>query len=549
MFSEPGGLTETMPGKSAVIYARVSTARQAADDLPIAGQIEQCHVKAAEHGADVLQVFTDPGISGREEFRPGFQDAIAFCEERAVDYFVTWSPSRFARDHLVAGFYKRRMDKCGTQIVYCTMTSDRSTPTGIAFDSIMAVIDELYAAQVAADTKRSMMKNAREGFWNGGRAPFGFRTVHSPKNPKRRALDPVPEEAWLVLQVFNWRKAGAGARVIAGRLNGGGYLMRGKHWSASTVNWLLRNPTMNGRLCFGRRRGKDGGIAPRAEWVMVPSHAAIIPDELWNEVQSQLDSDAPEYAGSPHSTHLFTGMLRCGHCGGALQGETARGRSRRYSYYNCATWLSTRKCRNQRRPAPEVDDWLLSTITEKVFTPEVLRELAAEINASSGSWATERRDRLQKLEADLADTSTRKRKLFEVLEHHGRDAPNLADLTQRLRELGDMSKRIMAEIAEVDAQLPPPVAIGDDDLAAVREILDQIARDRTDVRRSRMMLRRMVDSVVLHSDRAEICYRTGLLAANGKQAVHSSPKWLPERHVRGTRKVSFPLPVRLRRAA
>lgn len=52
---------------SAVIYARVSTTRQADDQLPIQGQIDRCQEKAAALGADVVKVFVDEGISGRSD--------------------------------------------------------------------------------------------------------------------------------------------------------------------------------------------------------------------------------------------------------------------------------------------------------------------------------------------------------------------------------------------------------------------------------------------------------------------------------------------------
>ena len=54
------------PKKSrAVIYARVSSARQAEDGLPVQSQVEQCQEKAHALGARVLRVFRDEGLSGR----------------------------------------------------------------------------------------------------------------------------------------------------------------------------------------------------------------------------------------------------------------------------------------------------------------------------------------------------------------------------------------------------------------------------------------------------------------------------------------------------
>ena len=543
---------QAMRQKSAVIYARVSTAQQAAADLPIDGQIEQCHAKARDLDADVLRVFVDPGISGREEMRPGFQDAIAFCEEHGINYFVTWSTSRFSRDHVIAAIYKRRLEKRGTRVVYCTMDVDRETQGGFVLDGVMAIFDEAYSRQISADTRRSMMKNARAGFRNGGRAPFGYQAVPSPADPKRRILAALPAEAWLVGEIFKWSAADLGCRSIAGRLNASGYTMRGRRWCASTVQWLLRNPAMIGLACFNRRNHNGGGLKPESEWIQIKSHPPIIDAELWSVVQAKLSDGAPS-AGSPHSTWLFTGLVRCGHCGGAMQIETAKGRSKRYSYYNCATWLGTRGCRMHRRQTPELEQWLIDTITLKVFTPEVLAGVAEELNLECGRWAAEKREKMRMIEAQLADANSRKARLFEILELRGREAPNLGDLTERLRVLNDTAKQLMAQLASLDAEKTPTFAAGEPQLAAVREILSEIVTDQSDVRRTRALLKHLIESVVIHSDRAEINYRTALLADNGKQLVHSPETWLPARPALGTapgtRRVIFALPEKLRRAA
>ena len=78
-------------GKTAIIYARVSTARQADDGLPVESQIEQCRAKASSIGARVVQVFRDDGISGRTSKRPGLLGAFSFVEEQRIDYFICWS--------------------------------------------------------------------------------------------------------------------------------------------------------------------------------------------------------------------------------------------------------------------------------------------------------------------------------------------------------------------------------------------------------------------------------------------------------------------------
>src|SRR3546814_3505571 len=84
-----------------------------------------------------------------------------------------------------------------------------------------------------------------------------------------------------------------------------------------------------------------------SQWVIVQSHDAIVPDELVQRARSLMKDAAPTATGSPLSTHFFTGFAKCGLCGGAMVVETAKGRSQRYSYYNCSTWRKTAQCRSE----------------------------------------------------------------------------------------------------------------------------------------------------------------------------------------------------------
>lgn len=158
----------------AVIYARVSTARQADDGLPVASQIERCRDKAAALGAEVVKVFRDDGISGRTTQRPAFQEALDFCDRGGVDYFVCWSTSRFARNRLDAALNKRLLVKMGVKLAYASQDFGESDDAWLT-EAITEIIDEQYSRTIAKDTRRSMAKNAQDGFFNGGRVPFGFR--------------------------------------------------------------------------------------------------------------------------------------------------------------------------------------------------------------------------------------------------------------------------------------------------------------------------------------------------------------------------------------
>ena len=517
--------------KTALIYARVSTAKQAAEELPVTSQIEQCRAKAAALGADVLQVFADRGISGTDEDRPGFQDAIAYAEAERIDYFVTWSTSRFSRDSVHAAVYKRRLEKAGVELAYCTVDIDRDTTAGFILDNVLSMIDEVYSRQVSIDTLRSLMNNARAGNWNGGRMPYGYKAVESPRDARRRTLVPAPEEAWLVQCIFRWRCEGSGPLQIAAALNDQGHSHRGARWNSTAVSNILASPAVLGVIVFNRRpsRRNPGRARLSQGQIEVQSFEPIITREQWDQVQEVKRRSARRKSGSPMSTHLLTGLLTCGHCGARMHVETAMNRhGTRYAYYNCHAWLSARACGDRRRRADALDGWLLEAITTRVFTREVMLEVAQELNGACGKWASERKQQMAGLDRELADATKRKRKLMEVLELHGIDAPNLGEIGPRITELRARETELREKIEGLRAQALPRFDLNDADLEALRESLMEIVSDRSDVKRSRAMLQQVLESVVLHSETAEINYKTALLSEPTTQVVgvHSTKSWL-----------------------
>ena len=302
--------------KTAVIYARVSSTRQADDGLPIASQIEQAELKAELLGAQVLKVFKDEGISGRSaEKRPAFQDAIAFCAAFDVEYFICWSTSRFARNKIDAASYKKLLADGNTKLVYVTSDIDEDTDEGWFTGSLLEIVDEHYSRVVSRDTRRSMMKNARDGFFNGGRIPYGYTPV---AEGKRRRLQINESEAQTIRDIFNLCLVGMGSKAIAMKLNETGQLKNGKKWDKNIVSLVLKNPVYAGLTVFNRTNNA-GNNRPIDEWIITPSHAGIITQDLFDNAQILIGQRAPaSEGGSPHSNFVFTGILRCGDCGAAM---------------------------------------------------------------------------------------------------------------------------------------------------------------------------------------------------------------------------------------
>jgi DNA invertase Pin-like site-specific DNA recombinase len=87
-------------GKRAVVYARVSTGRQAEADLSIPDQIRQAELWCDQNGIALIRRYIEPGASGTDENRPVFQELLADAKSKAppFDIVLVHSFSRFCRN-------------------------------------------------------------------------------------------------------------------------------------------------------------------------------------------------------------------------------------------------------------------------------------------------------------------------------------------------------------------------------------------------------------------------------------------------------------------
>lgn len=538
------------PTTTAVIYARVSSVKQADEGLPIESQIDQCQRKAAALEATVVRIFKDAGISGRSDIRPAFQEAIEYCAVFEVKYFITWDTSRFARNKLDAARYKQLLRRDGTSMVYASNDIDGDTDEGWLLESVFEMMDEQYSRKISRDTKRSLMKNARDGFFNGGAVPFGYGVV---AEGRRKRMVEDPTESHLVREIFREYIGGVGVVTIMRALNHRGVKRRGKRWTKNTVNNLLKNWVYLGYITFNKRNRAERSVRPVTDWIRTKSHAALVNEEDFMTVQRMLGARAPtEGGGNSMSSFLFTGLLRCEACDKGLQIVTGTGRSKVYSYYNCAGAVSgSSSCKSRRIPASELDAFLVDYILDRILTPVRLAEIATQIYEIKGDWVKTREADRRALVGQLRSAEGRRAKLYAVLEKHGVEAPNLSDMGPRLRELNGEIKVLEASLDALESQPVPISKIDDVQLAQVAAFVREMVEGCQEPKKIREFLGSFIEKVTITGDEALIRYHPSkLVNSSGWDAVQSGGNWLPDLGMLRTVQLAARLPDRfVRRAA
>lgn len=533
--------------KRAVIYARVSKQRE--ESVSIDAQIEQCTARAAQLGAAVVQVFLDDGISGREaKNRVAFLRAKAFCEAASVDYFITWSTSRFARNLMELFMSEAELREIGTKLECLNADVDDATDAGFISKVFNGAMDEMYSRQVARDTLRSQKKSAAAGYFTGGRMPFGYLPL---KEGKRTRLQVDPEAASTVARAFDLcLRGGLGAQAIALKLNEVGLLRNGKRWGKTSVAYLLKNEVYTGMKSFNKTHRKTRKPKPRAEWVQVASHPALVSREDFERAQAMMEERMPYEAtgATVSSTFLFTGLLQCGNCSGKLQISNGTGRGGTvYSYYGClAHRRGAPRCLFRKVRADLFDEWLLGEILARVITPAAMEDAMQDLAGAGAEWARDREARRSSLVKQMREIEGKRERLFQLLEEGGKDTPDLGLVAQRLRDRGSEIEQLQRELIALETS-PAPGRVPKIDPAIAVEVMHEVIAA-SDTKKKRAFLGAFIERVELAVDTATVEYRSeALLHAGSTSSVHSVNRWLPVCGSLRTKRVSFPRPQKLTR--
>src|SRR5262245_9914143 len=208
---EPANTTraaEAVSAPRAAVYLRVSTGRQAEQDLSIPDQKAQTKAWCTARGWSVVAEYVEPGASATDDKRPEFQRMVERgCDgDHPFDVIVVHSFSRFFRDAFGLEFYVRKLAKHGVRLVSITQELG-DDPAQVMMRQVIALFDEYQSKENAKHVLRSMKENARQGYWNGSRPPFGYRAVEVERRgsriKKKLAVEPVEAETVrLIFRLF-----------------------------------------------------------------------------------------------------------------------------------------------------------------------------------------------------------------------------------------------------------------------------------------------------------------------------------------------------------
>ena len=308
----------------AVAYARFSSDNQR--DESIDAQLRAINEYASKNNIEIVKNFVDRAKSATSANRPEFQNMINYCEENkiGINVVICHKLDRFSRDRYDSAMYKQRLKAKGIRVVSVLENLDNS-PESLILESVIEGMAQYYSANLAREVEKGQKENALRAMHNGGDAPLGYDVAAD----KTYIIN--EEEAQAVKIIFDMYIKGYSYGNIIDTLNDLGYkTKRGNKFGKNSLHGILNNEKYTGVYVFNKTQrkgvnGKRNGHKQKSEEEIIKVEGGmptIISKDIFEQAQEMIQKRKKTPGAHKATTlYLLTGLIRCGECGHAMQGN------------------------------------------------------------------------------------------------------------------------------------------------------------------------------------------------------------------------------------
>ena len=458
------------------IYTRVSTSMQV-DGYSLDAQKEKLKKYAEFQDMIVVGEYSDEGKSGKNiEGRPQFLQMLKDIEsgKDKVEFVLVFKLSRFGRNAADVLSSLQRMQDFGVNLICVEDGIDSSKDSGKLMISVLSAVAEIERENILVQTMEGRRQKAREGKWNGGFAPYGYKL----ENGELLIAEDEAEVIRIIYDKYVNTTMGAGA--IAAYLNEHGYEKKKRQnntldmFSSHFIKLVLDNPIYSGKLAYGRRKNeKISGtrnqyhIVKQDEYpIYEGQHEGIISEEMWHLAQKKRQQTGVRTEKLYNLDHenILSGILRCPVCGAAMYGNVNRKKKKDgtlykdYYYYVCKhrTTVNGHKCGYRKQWGQEKLDAAVEEVIRKlVENPKFEDALRKKIGSRIDTDELEKeQEQLRKKLRQLNGAKSRLGQQMDTLDISDKYYDRkYQDMEERLYKLYEDIDSVEMQIEEVETRI------------------------------------------------------------------------------------------------
>jgi DNA invertase Pin-like site-specific DNA recombinase len=228
---------------------------QALEGVSLEAQSEKIKAYCKLHGASLIGIYKDEGLSAKSLERPGLKSALTKLEQGKANALLVVKLDRLTRslldlDTLIRGYFAQ--DRY--HLLSVNESLDTRTAMGRFVLYILGLIAQWERESIGERTREALAHLKHQGVKLGA-APYGQVYSNELDADGRKRLVEVPEQMAVIARILEMFDAGISARKIAERLSLEGIAAPlGGLWYGGTVRQILdRHERPSGRKRTGKR--------------------------------------------------------------------------------------------------------------------------------------------------------------------------------------------------------------------------------------------------------------------------------------------------------
>jgi site-specific DNA recombinase len=354
-------------------YTRKSTEEgleQEFNSLHAQRESAEAYIKSQKQAGWVClpEHYDDGGFTGGNMDRPALKRLLTDIDKGLVDSVITYKVDRLSRSLLDFARIMETFEKQQVAFVSITQQFNTATSMGRLVLNVLLSFAQFEREIISERTRDKIAAARRKGKWVGGHPLLGYDVQNS-------KLVINEEEAVKVRAIFELYLKHQGMIPVVQELEKLGWLTKrwqtrkghcrgGQPFTKSSLHHLLTNPVYLGKV----KHKKE---------VHPGEHPAIIPVDIWQQVQNLLGHQSPGTTERTESHALLKGILRCTPCGFAMTPSfAAKNGGQRYRFYACVNALKRGRhvCPSRYLPALEIERLVVEQIRQIVTNRQSSRK-------------------------------------------------------------------------------------------------------------------------------------------------------------------------------
>lgn len=400
-------------------YARVSTD---SDEQLVSLETQKTHYESyikANPEWEFAGIYYDEGITGtKKEKRTELLRLISDCENKKIDFIVTKSISRFARNTTDFLELVRKLTDLGVFIYFEKENINTGSMDSELMLTILSSLAESESISISENNKWSIQRRFRNGTYKLSYPPYGYDYVdgHIVVNK---------EQAEVVKRIFSQALSGKGTQKIADGLNADGIAAkRGNHWTATTIRGILGNEKYIGDVILQKTYtdehfNRHYNYGERDRYLIENHHEAIISREDFEAVEEVLNQRGKEKGVKKGSSkyqnrYLLSGKIKCSECGSTFKRRIHGSGNGKYIAWCCSKHIHTvTACSMRFIREDAIYQAFVAMINKLIFGHKiVLKPLLQSLRAVNYS---DNLVQMQELETKIEDNMERSQVLMSLM--------------------------------------------------------------------------------------------------------------------------------------